>query len=218
MKMSREEIIDKAKKSVLTFNKNLAVEAADQTINEKEDIAYIIEQGFSKAMLDVGAQFEAKKLFLPHVMSAAGAMNAALAILTPELEKKGTSVASKGTIVICMVEGDVHSIGKDICAVMLKIAGYNIVNLGKDVPLGTIIEAAKEKKASVIATSALMTSTMAGQKALEELLQVEGVRSAFKTAVGGAPVSQEWADEIGADLYAESASEIVVRFDNALGR
>jgi trimethylamine corrinoid protein len=216
--MSREEIVNKARESVLTFDNGLAVKAAKQTIVENEDISYIIEEGFAKAMLEVGTLFETKKLFLPHVMKAAEVMNAGLDILTPELEKNGVALKTKGTVVIATVEGDVHSIGKDICAVMLKIGGYSVINLGKDVPIKTIVQATKENRATIVATSALMTSTMKGQKDLEELLMEEGLKKNIKSAVGGAPVSQEWADEIGADIYASSSSEIVEVFNKALGQ
>ncbi|MEG1294737.1 MAG: cobalamin-dependent protein, partial [Clostridium sp.] len=156
--------------------------------------------------------FEAKKLFLPHIMAAAGAMTAAMDILTPELEKRGGSVdEGLGNFVICTIEGDIHSIGKDIVAIMLKVAGFNVFNIGRDIALKDIVQACKDKKAIAVGTSALMTSTMVHQKTFEELLVKNDMKSGLLTNVGGAPVTQKWADEIGADVYSESATDAVTK-------
>ncbi len=204
---------DDAKSAVMTYNNKKAVEVAKKAVAENADIVELIEKGFSAGMTEVGALFEAKKVYLPHVMAAAAAMNAAMDVLNPELEKRGSEVSSGlGTVVICSIEGDIHSIGKDIVAIMLKVAGFKVENIGRDVPLDQIVEACKKYKPVAVGTSALMTSTMVHQKTFEEKLKAAGIRDSLLTNVGGAPVTQQWADEIGADIYSESANDAVVKF------
>jgi trimethylamine corrinoid protein len=214
--MSKESIIEEAKTAVMTYNNKAAAEVAKKAIAEGVDIVDVIQEGFTKGMTEVGALFEAKKLYLPHVMAAAAAMNAAMDVLNPELEKKGTSVESAlGTVVICTIEGDIHSIGKDIVAIMLKVSGFDVKNIGRDIQLDKIVDSCKTYKPVALGTSALMTSTMVFQKTLEEKLKAAGVRESLLTNVGGAPVTQKWADEIGADLYTENASDAVAKFTAA---
>ncbi|MBR6205296.1 MAG: methyltransferase cognate corrinoid protein [Candidatus Methanomethylophilaceae archaeon] len=207
---------DDAKNAVMTYNNKKAVEVAKKAVAENADIVELIEKGFSAGMTEVGALFEAKKVYLPHVMAAAAAMNAAMDVLNPELEKRGASVSSGlGTVVICTIEGDIHSIGKDIVAIMLKVAGFKVENIGRDVPLDQIVEACKKYQPVAVGTSALMTSTMVHQKTFEEKLKAAGIRDSLLTNVGGAPVTQQWADEIGADLYTENASDAAAKFTAA---
>ena len=207
---------DDAKSAVMTYNNKKAVEVAKKAVAENADIVELIEKGFSAGMTEVGALFEAKKVYLPHVMAAAAAMNAAMDVLNPELEKRGAEVSSGlGTVVICTIEGDIHSIGKDIVAIMLKVAGFKVENIGRDVPLDQIVDACKKYKPVAVGTSALMTSTMVHQKTFEEKLKAAGIRDSLLTNVGGAPVTQQWADEIGADLYTENASDAAAKFTAA---
>ena len=209
-------LCDDAKAAVMTYNNKKAVEVAKQAIAENFDLVELIEKGFSVGMTEVGDLFNAKKVYLPHVMAAAAAMNAAMDVLNPELEKRGGEVsAGLGTVVICTIEGDIHSIGKDIVAIMLKVAGFKVENIGRDVPLDQIVEACKKYQPVAVETSALMTSTMVHQKTLEEKLKAAGVRDSLLTNVGGAPVTQQWADEIGADLYTENASDAAAKFSAA---
>lgn len=206
------ELAVKAKQAVMTYNVAAAKEVANMAVQENADIVEIIQNGFTAGITEVGALFEAKKLFLPHIMAAAGAMTAAMDILTPELEKRGGSVdEGLGNFVICTIEGDIHSIGKDIVAIMLKVAGFNVFNIGRDIALKDIVQACKDKKAIAVGTSALMTSTMVHQKTFEELLVKNDMKSGLLTNVGGAPVTQKWADEIGADVYSESATDAVTK-------
>ena len=207
---------DDAKNAVMTYNNKKAVEVAKKAVAENADIVELIEKGFSAGMTEVGALFEAKKVYLPHVMAAAAAMNAAMDVLNPELEKRGAEVsAGLGTVVICPIVGDIHSIGKDIVAIMLKVAGFKVENIGRDVPLDQIVDACKKYKPVAVGTSALMTSTMVHQKTFEEKLKAAGIRDSLLTNVGGAPVTQQWADEIGADLYTENASDAAAKFTAA---
>ncbi len=211
---SIEDLSARAKKAVLTYNVNEAKAVANEAVADKSlDLVALITNGYSAGITEVGELFEAKKVFLPHIMAAAGAMTAGLDIITPELEARGGSVGSGlGNVVICTIEGDIHSIGKDIVAIMLKVAGFNVINIGRDVPLKTIVQACKDNNADAVGTSALMTSTMVNQKTFEELMKEEGLKGKVITNVGGAPVTQQWADEIGADLYTESATDAMAKF------
>ena len=215
--MSQEEIISKAKNSVITYNLQAAKDAANAAIAEDVDLLLVINQGFSAGIQEVGALFDAKKLFLPHMMAAANVMTAGMDILVPEIEKRGGSVGEGlGKFVICTIEGDIHSIGKDIVAIMLKVAGFDVINLGRDVPLKDIVSACKKENPKAVGTSALMTSTMVNQKTLEELMKEEGIRDKIVTNVGGAPTTQQWADEIGADVYSENAADCVAKMMKVL--
>jgi trimethylamine corrinoid protein len=217
--MSLESLTEEAKQSVLSYNHKKAVEVANRAIAENVDLVALIQNGLTKAMVEIGDAFNAKRLFLPHIVSAAAAMNAALDVLTPELEKRGGSVGEGlGKFVICSIEGDIHSIGKDIVAIMLKIAGFNVINLGRDVLMTEIVKACLNEGPVAVGTSALMTSTMVNQKTFEEMLKKAGIRDKLLTNVGGAPVTQKWADEIGASVYSENASDAVAKMTAAVKR
>ncbi|MDW7733542.1 MAG: methyltransferase cognate corrinoid protein [Methanolobus sp.] len=206
---TKEQIIAKAKAAILDFDEDAAAEVAQESLDAGVNPAELIQDGFTAAMNEIGDQFEAGALFLPHVIAASEAMNAGVEVLTPALEAMGGETESKGKIVIGTIEGDIHSIGKDIVATMLKIEGYQIFDLGRDVPIKAYVEKAKEVKAQVVASSALMTTTMVNQIQIEEQLKEAGIRDSVKTMVGGAPVTKDWADKIGADLYGENATDVV---------
>ena len=209
-------LAEDAKNAIMKYDNKAAVEVAKKAVAENANLVELIEQGYSAGMTEVGALFEAKKLYLPHVMAAAATMNAAMEVLEPEIAKKGEAAGTGlGTVIICSIEGDIHSIGKDIVAIMLKVAGFNVKNIGRDVPLDTIIQAIKDNNAAAVGTSALMTSTMVGQKTFEEKMKAAGLKDKCLTNVGGAPVTQQWADEIGADLYTENASDAAAKFSAA---
>lgn len=213
--VTKTDIIAKAKEAILDFDDEAAEDVAKEALAAGVSPAELIEEGFTAAMLEVGEKFGAGELFLPHVIAAADAMQAAINILTPELERTSTQTKSKATVVIGTIEGDIHSIGKNIVATMLKIAGYKVVDLGRDVHIKTYVEKAKEVKADIVASSALMTTTMVNQIQIEEQLKESGIRADLKTMIGGAPVTQAWADKIGADIYAENAEDAVAKL-NAL--
>lgn len=215
---SKEEIIAKAKASITEFDEEMAEEAANEALKEGIDPVEIIEHGFTAGMQDVGEQFEQGALFLPHVLAAAEAMKAGIEVMKPEMERRKSKTEKKGTIVIGTIEGDIHSIGKDIVASMLNIAGFDVVDLGRDVPIKTFIEKAKELKPDFVASSALMTTTMVNQIQIEEQLKEAGIRDQVKTMVGGAPVTQDWADKIGADIYGENATDAVNKIKTALSK
>ena len=159
------------------------------------------------AMSDVGVLFERGKLFLPHVLSAAAGMKAAMNTLDAELSAGSDGSTSKGVAVMGTVEGDIHEIGKNVCCAMLRGAGYKVIDLGPDATSQDFIDAADENEAQVLGGSALMTTTLEAQR---ELVQaVKEVEGPYKCIFGGAPCSQEWCDEINADGYSETANEII---------
>ena len=158
------------------------------------------------AMSDVGVLFERGKLFLPHVLSAAAGMKNAMTTLDDELKAGAGAGQAKGTVVMGTVEGDVHDIGKSICSTMLQCAGFEVHDLGRDVPLDKFTEEVKAG-CNFCGMSALMTTTMTGMKTVIDNFVKEGIRDQVKVMVGGAPVTQGYADKIGADIYGESASE-----------
>ena len=209
-----EELITRAKAAVTGYKIDEAKAVAEEAIADAGlDLVKLIEEGFNAGISEVGDLFEEKKVFLPHIMAAANALTAAMDIIGPVIEERGGGADEKyGNVVICTVEGDIHSIGKDIVAIMLKVAGFNVQNIGRDVPLGDIIEAVKKYNAIAVGTSALMTSTMVGQKTFEELMVKEDLKGKCLTNVGGAPVTQKWADDIGADIYSENAADASAKF------
>ncbi|AYK14741.1 cobalamin B12-binding domain-containing protein [Methanosarcina flavescens] len=213
---SKEEIIAKAKEAITEFDEEMAAEVAEEALAAGIDPVELIEKGYTAGMEEVGEQFEQGSLFLPHVIAAAEAMKAGINIITPEMEKRKSETKNLGTVVIGTIEGDIHSIGKDIVASMLNIAGFKVVDLGRDVPIKNYVDAVKEHNPVVVASSALMTTTMVNQIQIEEQLKEAGIRDQVKTMVGGAPVTQDWADKIGADIYGESANDAVAKVKAAL--
>ncbi|NYT18738.1 MAG: dimethylamine corrinoid protein 3 [Methanosarcinales archaeon] len=171
----------------------------------------LIDNGLAAGMNEVGVLFERGKLFLPHVMMAADAMSAGVELLQDELASGEGAGKKLGVIVNGTVEGDVHDIGKAIVSTMLQAAGFEVHDIGRDVPLQNFIDKAKEVNADMIGLSALMTTTLQGQKEVIELLKENGMRDGIKVMVGGAPATDAWAKKIGADCYAENASEAVVK-------
>ena len=208
--MSKEDLIKRAMKAVLDGDEDAAIEVANKVVAEGINVVEIINEGFMPGMTEVGDLFRKEEFSLPEVLLAAGAMQKAIDIMEPHIPRE--QVAEKrGTIVIGTVEGDIHDIGKNIVAVMLRVYGFEVEDLGRDVPIKKFIDKAQELNADIVASSSLMTTTMPGQRLLEDKLREAGIREKVKTMVGGAAVTQEWADKIGADGYAEDANEGVTK-------
>lgn len=205
--MSKELILEQARESILKCDPKKAVEVARLALAEGLDPVEVLSEGFSDGIRQVGDLFGRGELFLPELISASQVMKEASIILEEAIESK--SRKNKGKMVIATVEGDVHDIGKGIVISLIKAQGIEVIDLGREIPVHTIIEKAIENDVNIIGTSALLTTTMPEQKKLEEILRKEGLRDRFKTMVGGAPCTQRWADRIGADAYAEDAAEAV---------
>lgn len=170
----------------------------------------IIDDGLKPGMDIVGERFSCGEAFIPHLVMAGKAMKAAMALLEPELKQRGQGATPAGTAVIGTVQGDIHEIGKSLVGVMLTAGGFEVHDLGVDVPIDAFVSRVKETGAQVLGLSALLTTTMGAQRKVIEALGVAGLRNGVKVMVGGAPVSRAWAEEIGADGYAEDARAAVV--------
>jgi corrinoid protein of di/trimethylamine methyltransferase len=202
---NKKEILESLKKSIETWNIELAKKSAKQAVEADIDPAEAVEKGLGKGMEVISQLFDEAKIYLPQVLAASHAMEAALKILEPAMAK-GKNI-SRGTVVIATVHGDIHEIGKNVVAAMLRGAGYRVIDLGRDVPVEKFVEAAKENNADVVGASALMTTTCLVQKDIVDMLKEEKV--SVKTIFGGAPCNAEWVKSIGGDVYCPSGAEAV---------
>lgn len=205
--MSREELMQKAFDAVVDTDEEMAAEVLDEAAAQGISAVELLQEGFSKGMNELGEQFGRNEIFLPELIFATEVMKVVTDRVDEELAEKGEKSVNKGTIVMATVEGDVHDIGKGICVSMLKAAGFEVYDLGREVPAETIINKAEEVNADIIGTSALLTTTMVVQQQMEEILAERGIKGKYKTMVGGAPVTEKWAEKIGADGYSEDATE-----------
>jgi trimethylamine corrinoid protein len=201
------DIFAAAGDAILKGDAAAAEEAAKRGLGEGIDPVTLINEGFIPGINQVGDLFGSGKLFLPELILAAGAMQKATEIVNAALPEGQGQAA--GRIVVGTVAGDVHDIGKTIVVALLKANGFEVLDLGRDVPLERFIEEADKFNADIIGTSALLTTTMEEQRRLEEALKKADLKARYKTMVGGAPVTQRWARRIGADAFAENASEAV---------
>jgi trimethylamine corrinoid protein len=160
-------------------------------------------------MTEVGKRFETMEYYLPQVMIAADIMDTSSNALSEKMVAAGEASATKGTVVIGTIEGDIHDLGKNIVAGMLKASNFKVVDMGRDVPVTTLVQAAIDNKADIVAGSALMSTTMPYLGDIVKMLEGRGVRENHKVMVGGAPLSQEYADNIGADAYAVNSHQAV---------
>jgi len=190
-------------------------ELTQQALAEGVAPGEIISKYLIPAMAEVGDRFERNEFYVPELLIAARAMQGALAILKPLLTDTDLKPAAK--VVIGTVKGDLHDIGKNLVSMMLQGAGFEIVDLGVDVPPDKFVDAVKQSKADVVALSALLTTTMPSMKTTIDALQAAGLRERVKVIIGGAPVTQRYADEIGADGYAPDANSAVRRTRQLLG-
>lgn len=175
------------------------VELLEQALEQKIPADKIITEGLTAGMQVVGEKFSAKEYFIPDMLAAAEAVGAAMDILKPHLE--ASNVERKGKFAIVTVKGDIHDIGKNIVAILLKGEGYEVHDLGIDVPTEKIVEFVKEQKPEFLGLSALLTTTMVAMKEVIESLKDNGLRDQVKVLIGGAAVSDEYARDIGADAY-----------------
>ncbi len=195
--------------SIIDGDPDEAERLARQALKEGINPLEAINQGYVQGVNHVGEQFGCGEMFLPDLVLAGEAMKAAVGILEPEMAKRGVERQMLGTVVIGTVEGDIHDIGKTLVATMLSGSGFRVYDLGVNVPVKRFVEKAQEVKADVVAMSALLTTTMVKQKAVIDELQKAGIRSQIKVMVGGAPVSRDWAEQIGADGTSEDAISAV---------
>jgi 5-methyltetrahydrofolate--homocysteine methyltransferase len=193
--------------AILNGNAKKAEEVTRAALDANVDPSELLGEYMIPAMAEVGKRFECNEYFVPELLIAARAMKTALKILAPRLAAAGAKAA--GRVVIGTVQGDLHDIGKNLVASMLEGGGFEVVDLGVDVSAKKFVEAAKDKPGTIVALSALLTTTMTQMKAVIQLLQEAGIRSDTKVMIGGAPITQQYADEIGADGYSDNASAAV---------
>jgi corrinoid protein of di/trimethylamine methyltransferase len=210
--MEKGAILANLQRSIETWNVELAKKSAQEALDAGIPPAEAVENGLGKGMEVVSQKFDEAKIYLPQVLAASNAMEAALKIFEPHL--KGAAVATKGTVVIGTVVGDIHEIGKNVVAAMLTGAGYRVIDLGRDVPIENFVESVKTNKANVVGASALMTTTVVGQKEIMDMIREEKV--AVKSIFGGAPCNEEWVKSIGGDAYCPSGAEATAIVDKLI--
>jgi corrinoid protein of di/trimethylamine methyltransferase len=200
-----KEHLDNCRQAIIDGDAERSEALARLTLEKKMDVLEVIEKGFVEGIREVGRLWEEGELFLPELVIGADAMKKAMDVLQPSLEGGKGGKDSLGHVVIGTIEGDIHDIGKTLVATMLSANGFEVTDLGADVPVAKFVETAADKGADWIAVSALLTTTMPGQRKVIEQLKAKSLRSEVKVMVGGAPCSAEWASEIGADGYAGDA-------------
>jgi corrinoid protein of di/trimethylamine methyltransferase len=191
--------------SVIDGDVELARDLANQAVEQNIEPIEAINYGYVLGINDIGEKFSTGQCFLPELVMAGEAMKAALSVLEPEMAKRGTKREVPGNVVLATIQGDIHDIGKTLVGIMLSSNGFRVYDMGVDVPIKEIIQKAIETEADIIAVSALLTTTMINQRSLIEELENSGNRGKFKVMVGGAPVTNDWANEIGADGFSEDA-------------
>ncbi len=213
-----DELFQAMAQSVIDGDPDAAADLARRAVEQGIDPLEAINKGFVPGVDYVGEQYARGEMFLPDLVLAGEAMKAAIAVLEPEITRKGGQRQTLGTVVIGTVEGDIHDIGKTLVATMLSVGGFRVYDLGVDVPVGKFVEVAREVQADIVGMSALLTTTMVRQRDVIEALEDAGLRSRVKVMVGGAPVTRSWAQEIGADGYSEDAIGAVAVARQLLGK
>ena len=206
--MSRkEDLYEGLKSAVVDMDVDLAEELSKAVIDEGFDAYEAIEQGLAPGMQEVSVLFDEEEYFIPELLLCADAMYAGIDILKPHIQVADTG--EKKTVVIAVVEGDTHDIGKNLVKIMLESGGFNVIDLGRDIPASVMVDKAVEYNADIIALSALMTTSMHSMVDVVENLKERGLRDRFKVMIGGGPVSKGFANKIGADAYSVNAADAV---------
>jgi len=200
-------ILEQLADAIINGKRDDAKSLTERALTDKIDAKRILDEGLIKGMGVVGEKFKANEFYVPELLVAARAMHAAMDVLKPIIAQKG--IQPVGRAVIGTVRGDLHDIGKNLVAMMLEGAGFQVIDLGVDVAPEKFVEAAKENNAQIIAMSALLTTTMVNMKEVVAALQQAGAKGKHKVMIGGAPITQEYADQIGADGYAPDAASAV---------
>lgn len=214
----KEELVDKIVDNVLQGRRNQEDEGIEEDYAGEPGVAELVQkaldegfstntillEGLSKGMEMVGQKYETGEYFIPDMLTAAEAVEAGMEVMEPYLGGEGES-EGKGKVVMATVEKDLHDIGKNLVCIMLKGAGFNVVDLGIDVPASRIVEAAQEENAQLVGLSALLNTTMTNMEDVVKELEQKGMREKIKVIIGGAPTSEDFAREIGADAYGKDA-------------
>ncbi len=207
--MGNDDILEQLKKAIKEYDVDQAKHFSQEAVKAGLDPTEVIKKGPALVLKEIGDKFACGELFLPELVAAGEAGEASIAVLDEEITKRAQSRKSVGRVVMGTVSGDVHSIGKNIVATMLRVAGFDVTDLGVDVPTEVFIQKVKELKPDILGLSALLTTTMDEQRKIIIRLKEEGLRDKVMVMVGGAPVSPEWAKEIGADSVGLDAQDAV---------
>jgi corrinoid protein of di/trimethylamine methyltransferase len=212
-----EELFKRMAQAVIDGEEEEAETLAQQALDEGVQPLEMINKGYTVGMDTVGELFSSGEYFLPDLILGGEAMKAALAVLEPALQAKGQQREVLGTVVLGTVKGDIHEIGKSLVGTMLSANGFEVFDLGIDIESSEFVTKVQEHDADILALSALLTTTMLHQREIVELLSEAGLRDQVKVLVGGSPVTQGWADQIGADGFAEDAANAVVVSKKLMG-
>jgi corrinoid protein of di/trimethylamine methyltransferase len=214
--MDKQNILQNLANAVIEMNNENVLKTTKDAIANGIDPLEIIENGLSVGMKIVGDKFNKQEFYLPELIKAANTFNASMKVLEPEIKKSGKQREKKGTVVLGTVNQDIHKIGKNIVSMLMQVRGYEVYDLGENVFMSDFLNKAEEIDADIIAMSSLLTTTMPAQKEVIDLLVEKGVREEYIVMVGGGPVNEQWAQEIGADGYAETAEEAVAVADKLI--
>ncbi|MGB9265143.1 MAG: corrinoid protein [Terriglobales bacterium] len=206
------------RQSVIDGAPDKAAELAQQALDSGVDPLEAVNHGFAAGITFAGDQFGCGQMFLPDLLASAEAMQAAMKILEPEMLKRGSERETLGKVVLGTARGDIHDIGKNLVATILSASGFQIFDLGTSVTPEQFVAKAREIDADIVGISALLTTTMAGQKAVIEALDRNGMRPRVKAIIGGAAVTQKWAAEIGADGYSRNTIDALELAKNLMGK
>ena len=209
-----EKIFAAAMEAIIKGDAQKAADTARQGLDEGIDPLELMDKGFVPGINEVGEQFESGQIFIPGLVTSAAAMEKATEIINAAIPAETETV--QGRVVIGTVEGCMHDIGKTSVVALLRANGFDVLDLGRDVAIDRFIEEAEKFGANIIGSSTLLTTTMGVQKELEEELVKQGLRRKYRTVVGGAPVTQRWANRIGADAYAQDANDGVKKIKDLL--
>lgn len=216
--MSKKALLQQLADAVLSFDEDVAKAAAQAALDAGLAPLEALEQGLKIGIDQVGEMFARDEVFLPHLLMAADALQAAVDVLKQGISQEEMEQLKLGTVVIATVKDDIHDVGKNILSALLAASGFEVHDVGKDVSAAIIINKAVETNADLIMASALMTTTMGRQREIIEELDFRQLKGRFRVMVGGGPTTQEWAEEIGADGYGKTAAEGVTVAKHLLER
>ncbi|MBE6098615.1 MAG: cobalamin-binding protein [Anaerovibrio sp.] len=212
--MEKDELFRQIADAVVEMEEETVEELAQQSLTAGIDAYETIDLGLAKGMERAGQLFDEEEYFVPELLMCSDAMNVGIDVLKPHL--KSENVSKKGKVVIGVVEGDTHDIGKNLVRLMMETGGFEVLDLGRDIPPAEFVNKAEEYGADIIGIATLMTTTMPGMQEVVDILANKGIRDKFKVIVGGGPISPAFAKKIGADGYARNAADAVKVAQNLL--
>lgn len=215
--MDKQEILSKIIAALMDQDREETNALVDKALANGVTPMEVLNEGLAAGLQELGVLFAEEEVFLPELLLAADITTEIMNRLQDKFESEETKIEKRGTILLATVEGDVHDIGKSLVGMIMNASGYNVIDAGKDVPNKKMIELVKEHKPDIVGLSSLLSTTMPAQQEFIEMAKEAGIRDHIKVIVGGAPVSRDWANKIGADGYAEDASGTVIEADMLLG-